>query len=82
MVTIGVSAQPFGRMSSTEQAEQITKQLTHELKLDTKQSKRVKKIYTTLEKEYPEAATSGYIFFGGGSILRLVATDTLCPRGF
>jgi hypothetical protein len=34
-------------MSSTERAEQITKQLTHELKLDTKQSKRVKKIYTT-----------------------------------
>lgn len=47
LVTIGVSAQPFGRMSSTERAEQITEQLTRELKLDTKQSKRVKKIYTT-----------------------------------
>ncbi|MBR4149189.1 MAG: hypothetical protein IKT94_03520 [Rikenellaceae bacterium] len=47
LVTISASAQPFGRMSCEEQAEQITKQLTRELKLDAKQSKRVEKIYTT-----------------------------------
>ena len=47
LVAIGASAQPFGRMSSSERAEKITKRLTHELKLDAKQSKRVEKIYTT-----------------------------------
>lgn len=47
LVTIGVSAQPFGKMSSTEQAQQITEQLTRELNLDNKQAKKVEKIYTT-----------------------------------
>lgn len=45
LLTLSVSAQP--RMTSTERAKQITKQLTRELSLDTKQQKKVEKIYVT-----------------------------------
>lgn len=45
LLTLGTSAQQ--RMSNTERAQQITKQMTRELKLDSKQQKKVEKIYTT-----------------------------------